>query len=712
MLKSVKIILSVIAVFLLVIVIGVCSVYLFIDPNSYKPDIAAAVKEKTGQELNFKGEIKLSVFPWLGVSTGLVTLSNSADFQDQDFATLEASEIKLNLLPLLSKKVDVSRVVLKGLVLNLEKNAQGINNWDSFTPLKTIEQTAPAINSNEDQVDINSLAVLAVGGLAIENAQINWRDQSVGRQLFFKDINLNVDSFSFDKPVALNLTGLITKPDNAYKADIEFRSEFIVTEKQQSLVLNNSELQATLRTENTADKSIMASLAVANIVLDKPTQTVTVSGAKWVVDQMVVSADLSGSHLDNHYVIQGPVILSAFNPREVLANLGIKVPEFQDQQALTQSSLRFNLSASDNALELQNISLSIDNVQINGSAQLLSFVDPVVAIKLAADQLDVDRYLPPVKNHSVSKLLTPLAAMALASYALPVDLLSKLNVDSQLNLASLKLNGLTLKDYQLNLNANHGLVKAQQWAKGFYQGAYSGNLSVDLHEPKATLVLDEKITHVNVEALLKDSKSKFQMTGVVDASLQLKGQGQTIEELKSSVNGDGHFLFKDAEIKGINLQAILDRAQVSSDAADPTQASHDLTRFSTLSGSAVFANGIIHNNELMATTATLHIKGKGSFDLNTEKLDYKLQAQLIKAAATATSAEQLYDTPISMTVTGSLSQPNYALDVSALLTEKNKAKIAAFVDKNKEKIDSLVNKLDQKIGPGVGELLKGLLGKH
>jgi AsmA protein len=302
--------------------------------------------------------------------------------------------------------------------------------------------------------------------------------------------------------------------------------------------------------------------------------------------------------------------------------------------------------------------------------------------------------------------------MALATYALPADLLSKLSVDSQLGLSSLKLNGLSLNDYQLNLKASKGLINAQQSAKGFYQGAYSGNLSVDMDNAKTLLALDEKITHVNFESLLKDSKSKLQMTGLVDGSWQLKGQGQTIDELKSSVTGDIHFLFKDTEIKGFNLPAMLDRAHVSSDAIDAAQVNHDLTRFSSLSGNSVLAKGIIHTNDLVATTATLHINGKGSVDLNTEQLDYKLQAQLIKAATTPSSAEQLYDTPISMAVTGSLSQPSFALDVSALLTEKNKAKIAAFVDKNKEKIDSIVNKIDQKIGPGVGDLLKGLFGKH
>ncbi len=711
MLKPVKIILSVIAGLLLLIVMSLFLAYFFIDPNNYKPEIAAVVKEKTGKDLNLIGELKLSVFPWLGISTGPITLSNTTGFQDQDFATLAGSEIKLNLLPLLSQKIDVSRIVLKDLVINLEKNTQGVNSWDSLAPVKT--PVSASINNNEEQVAVDSLAVLAVGGIAIENAQINWRDQTTAKQLFFKDINATTDSFSFDKPVALHLSGLIIKPDSHYKAAIEFNAQLIVSEQLESFVVNNSELQATVSPENTADKALKVSIAVANVLLDKPAQTIKVSGVKLVAGDIVVSADLSGAHLDDQFTIQGPVILSPFNPREVMTSLSIKIPALQDKQALTQSSLRFNLSATDHAVDLQELSLNLDNSQIKGSAQLLSFVEPVIVINLAGDQLDVDRYLPPVKNHSVSKLLSPFAVMALTTYALPVDLLSKLSVESQLNLASLKLNGLTLNDFQLNLNASHGLIKAQQSAKGFYQGAYSGHLSVDLHDgPKALLALDEKITQVNVESLLKDSKSKVQMTGLVDASLQLKGQGQTIDELKSSVNGDIHFSFKDTEIKGFNLQTILDRGHVSSDVMDSAQAKQELTRFSTLSGSSVLANGIIHNDDLVATTTTLHIKGKGTIDLNTEQLDYKLQAQLIKAAATPTSVEQLYDTPISMAVTGSFSKPSYALDVSALLTEKNKAKIAAYVDKNKEKIDSIVNKLDQKIGPGVGELLKGLLGKH
>ena len=110
-----------------------CILPFFIEPNDFKPEISAAVKDNTGRELILEGDLKLSLFPWIGISTGKIALGNAEGFQDQPFATAEESNVKVKLLPLLSKKIEVKRIVLKGLALNLAKNKQGITNWDDLT---------------------------------------------------------------------------------------------------------------------------------------------------------------------------------------------------------------------------------------------------------------------------------------------------------------------------------------------------------------------------------------------------------------------------------------------------------------------------------------------------------------------------------------------------------------------------------------------------
>ena len=711
--KPVKIMLSVIATTVFLIIIAVFALPFFIDPNNFKSEIAAAVKDKTGRDLTLTGELKLSVFPWLGISTGQMTLGNAAGFQDQPFATLEESDIKIKLLPLLSKKIDVSRIVLKGLTLHLAINPQGVGNWDdSSAPDATKTTPSAPLNSSGKPNAGNALAVLAIGGIAVENALITWDDQRSEKHLLIKDLNLNTGKFAYDERVAVDLALVVLNPDTNFTESIKLTTGLTVNEKFDTFALSHSELQTSAEGEHVPGKSLTATLAVADAVLETSQQSVKVSGLQFKSKDLTISAELSGNNLNGQPSFQGPVTVADFSPAQLMTQLGIAVPVMQDTHALNRSAISFNLLATENSVGLQNFVMTLDDTQIKGSVDIKDFAQPVIAVNLAADAIDADRYLPPVKDSASRPVMSPAVALAAGAYALPAETLRKLNIDGQLSAGKLKLNGLVMQGMQLNLSANNGVIKTQQSAKAFYQGSYNGSLSADMRNKKPNMALNEKIIHVQVEPLLKDFKGEAQMSGVVDASAQLHGQGNNAGELKSSLNGSLSFLFKDSAVKGFNLQKMIDQAQaLIKEPALPANNKNDQTLFSEITGTATLSDGVIKNNDLVATASLIHINGKGSADLNTEKLDYKINTRLVKAA-TATTPEQLHDTPINITVAGTFSNPTYTLDVAALLTDKNKAKIEEFIDKNQEKIDKLADKIDQKLGPGVGDLLKGLFKKH
>jgi AsmA protein len=116
-----------------------------------------------------------------------------------------------------------------------------------------------------------------------------------------------------------------------------------------------------------------------------------------------------------------------------------------------------------------------------------------------------------------------------------------------------------------------------------------------------------------------------------------------------------------------------------------------------MSGTATVNNGIIQNNDLVANSSKLRVNGKGNVNLNSETLDYKIDAKLLKVEAAATEQEQIKGA-VAINIDGTISNPSYSIDIESLLTDKNKAKI-----------EKLINKIDKKLGPGVGDLLKGFL---
>jgi AsmA protein len=713
--KPVKILLSIIAAIVILIVIAIITLPLFIDPNDFKPEIAAAVKDKTGRDLTMTGELKLSIFPWLGISTGKMALGNAAGFQDKPFATLEDSDIKVKLLPLLTQKIEVSRIVLKGLTLNLAKNQQGENNWRDLTASDTAKTPASPLSANNIGIQdkTKALGVLVIGGITLENAQINWDDQQTGKHLLIKDVNFNTGKFSYDEPVAVDLSLVVLNPETKFTESIKLTTVLTANENLDSFLLSHSDLQTTSEGGNSPGKSLTATLVAADTALDMTQQTVKISGLQFKSNDVALSAEITGNNIKDKPSFQGPVSIAPFSPVAVMKQLGIAVPVMRDASALSKSAASFNLLAAENSMDLQNLAMTLDDTQIKGSASIKNFAQPLVAFNLAADAIDVDRYLPLVTDKSTKPITSPAVALAAGASALPVETLRKLNLDGQLSLGYLKVNGLSMQDIQLNLSAKDGIVKTQQSAKAFYQGSYNGSLSVDLRNKNPALALNEKISHVQVEPLLRDFKGEARMSGVIDASAQLQGQGSNAGELKSSLNGNLSFLFKDSVVKGFNLQKMIDHAKaLIKESALPANSKNDQTLFSDITGTATLNKGLLQNNDLVATSSRIHIKGKGSADLNTEKLDYKINANLVKAAATATEPEQFHDTPINIMVAGTFSKPTYTLDVAALLTEKNKAKIEKFVEKKQEKIDKIVDKIDKKLGPGVGDLLKGFFKKH
>ena len=194
------------SVLLVTFVIAVCLIPFLIDPNDYKNDIASLIKDKTGRDVAFEGDITVSVFPWIGLKTGKMVISNSPGFQKMPFITVAKSDIKVKLLPLLSQKVEVDTIALEGLTLNLVKDKQGVKNWeDLVAPNQPLPSVATA---NRDTQNINSrftLAALTVGGITIQNAQINWDNQQTEEQLELKNIHFTTDKFAFGEPVKIDM---------------------------------------------------------------------------------------------------------------------------------------------------------------------------------------------------------------------------------------------------------------------------------------------------------------------------------------------------------------------------------------------------------------------------------------------------------------------------------------------------------------------------
>lgn len=171
------------AVFLVLIVGAIAIFAARFNPNDYKPQVIALVKEKTQRTLEIPGEIKLSFFPKLGVDLGRVRISEHASASE--FASVEKARLSLALIPLLSKQLVVDRVQVEGLSANLRREKDGSTNFDDLLTKedsKSEQKQAESSGGSQTRFDID--------GVDVKNAHLVWDDRLADRKFEISKLDL------------------------------------------------------------------------------------------------------------------------------------------------------------------------------------------------------------------------------------------------------------------------------------------------------------------------------------------------------------------------------------------------------------------------------------------------------------------------------------------------------------------------------------------
>src|SRR5882762_4369500 len=199
-------------VVLIVLVIAIVAATF--DPDKYKPEVAAAVKDKTGRTLAIEGNLALTFFPSIGIALGRASLSEPDS--SRIFARIEQAKISLALWPLLSKRVVVDRVTLSGLTLDLVQHKDGKTN---FEDLAGAAGSTPV--AGRKAAPQHGAMRLDVAGIELRSSAISWRDESSGDRFKASVAEFKTGRIASGVPGELTLSARVeaTQP----KADFRIR---------------------------------------------------------------------------------------------------------------------------------------------------------------------------------------------------------------------------------------------------------------------------------------------------------------------------------------------------------------------------------------------------------------------------------------------------------------------------------------------------------
>jgi len=356
-----------------------------INPEALTKFLSSTVKESTGRDLTISGPVSLTFFPSIGLKAEQVSLSNAEWASDSQMLSLKQVELDIKLLPLFVKRVEIGSINAHGLVLHLQSNKAGQNNWDLNLPsnVKNTNSTSTANSTTPASSDESNF--VAITSIHISDARISYQDAGNSVQL------ITVPQFSLEgggskTVVLLDLQyenyklGLKGKTSALRQAIIDWDQSPVDMKLDFNLSLNGKSIDIEGRIDKNPKKLPQFDIKMRSKSFDLiPLAAATV--ASTTASNNIKASVTPKTSQDKYFFSDQPLPFDLLP--EADGKVAINIAELNIPNQAPLKNLQAGLLFKDDRLEVNNVSFELGKGQAQGQGVISQFnsATPLVNLK-------------------------------------------------------------------------------------------------------------------------------------------------------------------------------------------------------------------------------------------------------------------------------------------------------------------------------------------
>ena len=634
--------------FAALLVIAAVFMSLLFDPNDFREDIAEEVQRTTGRELIIEGDLEFTLFPWLAINIGKTTLGNAPGFGDEPFASFERAQLSVRILPmLLRRELAVGTASLDSFQLHLAVASDGRSNWQDLVEASSAETE---VEEPADAPESTSTS-LRIASIDITDASITYDDAQLGESYRLTNFNLTSGRAARGEPIALQSSFDFELQPADLAGDVAIETVMTLGRDAATVVFTNTEI------------------------------------AVFGIDLSVTFDDAAQT---------AAIQVDAFSLKSLMERLDIEPPVTADPDALGKIIVDATVDMrTDDGIRAQ-LELVVDDTTFKGQLSVGTGAAGTINIDLAADSINLDRYMEPAAEAGASR-------GEAIPVEIPTDLIRALNVHGSLTFDEAQLSGMTFENVKLGLVAANGDMRLHPISAAFFRGSYDGDVRINASGDTPVLSVNESIRDVDLGSLAIAMFEQENITGSINGSFRLSGQGDDLAAIQRSLNGDMSMELIDGTWEGTDVWYQLRRAWAlykQEPAPEPVLPAR--TRFSNIKATGPVTDGVFRNDDLFAELPFMQLTGKGKVDFVAAEVDYRLTARVLDRpefaqSATADELKDFTEAVIPLKITGPLADPSITPDIAEMLKKEAKKEI------KRRLLDELIGGDDEAEGEVTGE---------
>lgn len=605
------------------------------DPNDYKEHIQQAARERANVELTLAGDIGWSLFPWLGMELKDVGVA-PVDQPGQPLAQIGTLGLGVEVLPLLRRELRMSDVIIDSMALTLERDANGVGNWEGIGVQREVVQEEPVSVSpaDDEQAERTRPLDLSIESVRVTNASLQYTDRQGGRSVQMEDVNLSTGALIEGESFDLKLLGLVILDEPALRMRVDLQGVALFDLAQRRYQLDAVNLQLDASGTPFSGRAVTLQLR-GDLLADLTEQVAELNQMRLSLADLRATGQLRASHLDSDMQLAGTLNVAQFDPKALLRSLGVEVPETRNPRALEQLSLEAALAGNANRLMLDDLKMVLDGSELTGSVGLADIERQALRFRLTGTQLSIDDYLAP---ESADETGTPAPAVPSGGARtdapppdwsdesiLPIDALARLDIDGVLDLQQVQLTGQAVAPFRASVLARDGRIRLRQFEGGAFGGQFALTGEINARATPVALAVKGKLTGIDSLAVQQAYDTPPQFRGRLDLDADLRAAGNSMARWMSTLGGTARFTVNEGALIGVNVEQQLCQAIALANrrSLSEPRGSED-TPFRRLSGSFNIVDGRVSGDDLQIALPGLAVRGRGNLLLPQQRIDYRL----------------------------------------------------------------------------------------
>lgn len=591
---------------LIVIVLGLLGLgALFLIPAERVAAVATRQFEAaTGRALSVEGDLRPTLWPVIGISTGAVSIANAPWSEAGPMIAADGLVVGVEALPLLSGEIAVRELRIDKPRILLERRADGTANWE-FAGSGGDAAVAPDAGAGGG----GAAPKIAMESAVISGGLIRYVDHASGQETVLSDADLTL--------------GL---PDLAGRVTLEGRARFNGAPVTLSVVLDGVE------------QMLAGSVRPVELRLETGRNTVAFSGragSEPVAAEGRLDADLQD--------LAGLLALAGQPPADLPPGLGRERIALSGDVTLAGAERVF----------LRGGTLRLDQNTIRADADVtLSGARPRLVAQISADTLDLSGLAGGGGGTESGG-----GSTGWPKEAIDVSGLSAADAEVALTAQAVRFGDFALGATDIVARLEGGRLATEIRRLSAFEGGLTGEVVVN-GRSGLSVGGDLAATGMQLQPMLAALADYDRLLGPLEARVKFLGSGPSVDAIMRSLSGEGRVDIGQGELQGLDIGGMLRNLDTGYRGAGAK------TIFRAITGSYTIAGGVLTNEDLNFDAPLVPATGKGRVDIGNQTLKYRITpAALGRSEETGITG----GVRVPVLIEGPWADPSFRPDVEKML---------------------------------------------